>query len=124
MDNQEAKNIVRSRMNQILDENDELNRLVWSSKDTHVHQLYEELLQRLALAELKLAGIVRATANPVTDLIDYHAAWDDLVARLRDMHEDAGDIESEPEHRVLHDIIDNVIPSVLEKQINRNAYGI
>lgn len=56
-------------------------------------------------------------------LIDYEDAWFDLLDRLKTLHNEAGDLELEPAHSIYHMILDDIIPSVLEKQISVNMYS-
>lgn len=50
--------------------------------------------------------------------INYEEAWFNLIDRIKSLHNIAGDLEDEPAHNIYHDLLDNVIPSVLEQQIN------
>lgn len=55
--------------------------------------------------------------------IDYKDAWFELLDRIRKLHDIAGDIEEEPAHSIYQALLDDVIPSVLHKQIISNAYS-
>lgn len=51
-------------------------------------------------------------------MFNYEEAWFELLDRIRKLHDLAGDIEEEPAHSIYHALLNDVIPSVLEKQIN------
>ena len=51
-------------------------------------------------------------------MINYEEAWFDLLSKIRQLHNTAGDLEEEPAHSIYQSLLDDVIPSVLEKQIN------
>lgn len=55
--------------------------------------------------------------------INYEEAWFDLLERIKMLNNTAGDLELEPAHSIYHALIESVIPSVLEKQINLNMYS-
>lgn len=55
--------------------------------------------------------------------INYEEAWFELLDRIRKLHDLAGDIEEEPAHSIYHALLENVIPSVLEKQYQINMYS-
>lgn len=55
--------------------------------------------------------------------INYEEAWFELLDRIRKLHDFADDIEEEPAHSFYHELLDDVIPSVLEKQYQITMYS-
>lgn len=55
--------------------------------------------------------------------INYEEAWFNLIDRIKSLHNIAGDLEEEPAHSIYHNLLDNVIPSVLEQQYQINMYS-
>lgn len=51
-------------------------------------------------------------------MINYQDAWFDLLDKIRKLHDNADDLKLKTEHKIYHFLLDDVIPSVLEKQIN------
>lgn len=73
--------------------------------------------------QLKSAESVMSCENMSSESINYEEAWSALRKRLRGLQDVAGELESELAHSIYHMILDDIMPSVLEKQINEKSHS-